>query len=123
MAFNTEHNVDSKASIVNGRRMTNIGIFRTYIVNTLIKNPNINLEMSHMVRQLEPTENGIPLEIYCFSRVKSWIQYEDIQSDIFDHIMATAKHFDLEIFENPASSDFQKLVKGRATEPNTTEDS
>lgn len=109
LAYNTEKNVDPEGPGVNGRRMTNIGIFRVYLLNILINNPNINLDMTHMIRQLEPTETGIPLEIYCFSRVKTWIQYEDIQSDIFDHIMAAAKHFDLEIFENPASSDIQKM--------------
>ncbi len=110
LTFNTEMNANTEMSIVNGRRMTNIGIFRVYILNTLKNNPNINLDMTHMVRQLEPTETGIPLEIYCFSRIKTWIEYEGIQSDIFDHIMATARHFDLEIFESPASSDLQKLV-------------
>lgn len=108
--YNTERNVNTEMSIVNGRRMTNIGIFREYILNVLKENPNINHEMTHMVRQLEPSETGVPLEIYCFSRIKTWIEYEGIQSDIFDHIMATAKHFDLEIFENPSSSDLQRLV-------------
>lgn len=110
ITYNTERNVNTEMSIVNGRRMTNIGIFRVYILNVLKKNPNINHEMTHMVRQLEPSETGVPLEIYCFSRIKTWIEYEGIQSDIFDHIMATAKHFDLEIFENPSSSDLQRLV-------------
>ncbi len=110
LTYNSERNVNTEMSIVNGRRMTNIGIFRVYILNLLKKNPNINHEMTHMVRQLEPSETGVPLEIYCFSRIKTWIEYEGIQSDIFDHIMATAKHFDLEIFENPSSSDLQKLV-------------
>lgn len=110
LAYNTENNVDTTSSVVNGRKMTNIGIFRIYILNTLVNNPNINLNMTHMVRQLAPTETGMPLEIYCFSRIKNWIEYEGIQSDMFDHIMATARYFDLEIFENPASSDLQNLV-------------
>ncbi|HNP18794.1 MAG TPA: mechanosensitive ion channel [Fulvivirga sp.] len=110
LAYNTEMNVNTEQSIVNGRRMTNIGVFREYIQNMLKNNPNINLDMTNMVRQLDPTEKGVPLEIYCFSSNKSWIAYEGIQSDIFDHIMATASHFDLEIFENPSSSDLQKLV-------------
>lgn len=108
--YNSERNVNTEMSIVNGRRMTNIGIFRIYILNVLKKNPNINHEMTHMVRQLEPSETGVPLEIYCFSRIKTWIEYEGIQSDIFDHIMATAKYFDLEIFENPSSSDLKRLA-------------
>jgi len=116
LAYNTEKNVDTVRSVVNGRKMTNIGIFRVYILNSLVNNPNINLDMIHMVRQLEPTETGMPIEIYCFSRIKNWIEYEGIQSDIFDHIMATARHFDLEIFESPASSDIQKLVFRNTTE-------
>ncbi len=110
IAYNADKKVDTVASIVNGRRMTNIGIFRAYILNSLRHNPNINQDMICMVRQLEPTEFGVALEIYCFSRIKSWIEYEGIQSDIFDHILATAKHFDLEVFENPASADLQKLI-------------
>ncbi len=110
LTYNTEKNVNTETSIVNGRRMTNIGIFRTYILNMLKNNPNINHDMTHMTRQLEPTETGIPIEIYCFSRIKTWIEYEGIQSDIFDHIMAAARHFDLEIFESPTGSDLQRLV-------------
>jgi len=116
LTYNTEMNVDTEISIVNGRRMTNIGIFRVYILNMLKRNPNINHNMTHMVRQLMPTETGIPMEIYCFSRIKTWIEYEGVQSDIFDHIMAAARHFDLEIFENLTGSDLQKLVFRNTTE-------
>lgn len=108
-AYNAEKAVNTEASLVNGRRMTNIGIFRAYILNVLRHNPHVNQDMTCMVRQLEPSEIGVPLEIYCFSRIKSWVEYEVIQSDIFDHILATARHFDLEVFENPASSDLRKL--------------
>lgn len=111
--YNLENQIDTTRSIVNGRRMTNIGIFRTYILNYIRRNPNINTDMSCMVRQLEPTEKGVPLEIYCFSRIKSWVEYEGIQSDIFDHILATYRHFDLEVFENPASSDIRSALPGR----------
>jgi miniconductance mechanosensitive channel len=91
--------------------MTNIGIFRAYIQNYLARNPNVNQEMTSMVRQLDPTEHGVPLEVYCFSKIKTWVEYEGIQSDIFDHIFAVAPFFDLEIFESPAGSDFQKLAQ------------
>lgn len=107
---NAEKKIDTEGSLVNGRRMTNLGIFRAYVLNYLRNNPNINLDMTCMVRQLDPTENGVPLEVYCFSRIKSWVEYEGIQSDIFDHILSTAGHFDLQVFENPASSDIQNLV-------------
>jgi len=108
--FNEDKGIDVNASVVNGRRMTNIGIFRVYVLNYLRQNPNINQEMTCMVRQLEPTEKGVPLEIYCFSAIKAWIDYERIQSDIFDHILAVVPHFDLEVFENPAGSDWKQLA-------------
>ena len=109
-AFNKERNIDMEGSIINGRRMTNIGVFRIYILNYIQRNPYINQEMTHIVRQLDPTETGIPLEIYCFSALQGWVDYERVQADLFDHVMAAARHFDLEIFENPASSDLQKLI-------------
>ncbi len=107
--YNAAKNIDKAASIVNGRRMTNIGVFRAYILNYISNNPKINTDMTCMVRQQDPSELGVPLQVYCFSRIKSWVEYESIQSDIFDHILATVPHFDLEVFENPASSDLQNL--------------
>ncbi len=107
---NADYRADTAASIVNGRRMTNIGIFRAYIKNYLARNQNLNQEMTAMVRQLDPTEHGVPMEIYCFSKIKSWVEYETIQSDIFDHILAVVPYFDLEVFESPAGTDFQKLA-------------
>ena len=104
--YNREHEIDSEASLVNGRRMTNLGIFRAYILQYLKDNPSINHDMTCMVRQLQPTELGVPLEIYCFTASVAWLVYEDVQSDIFDHILAAVEHFDLEVFENPAGSDF-----------------
>lgn len=115
--YNREHGVDTDASIVNGRRMTNIGILRVYILRYLQGNPNVNQNMTCMVRQLEPTEKGVALEIYCFSKNKAWVQYEAIQGDIFDHILAAVKHFDVEVFENPAGSDFRSLASPGRAEP------
>ena len=63
-----------------------------------------------MVRQLEPTPNGLPLEVYCFSADKNWVNYEGIQADIFDHILAVAGYFDIELFQNPSGSDFKGLI-------------
>jgi len=77
----------------------------------LIANPHINKEMMIMVRQLPPSEKGLPLEIYAFSKDKSWKAYESIISDIFDHVLSVAPYFDLEIFENPAGSDFKRLAE------------
>jgi miniconductance mechanosensitive channel len=96
--YNENNNID-KSVIINGRNLTNLGLFRKYIVQYLLSNPGINKEMTLMVRHLQPTEKGIPLEIYCFSKDKVWVNYEYIMADIFDHIIATAPFFDLELFE------------------------
>lgn len=104
--YNKQNAVDTESSIVNGRRMTNLGIFRAYVLQYLRDNPNLNHNMTCMVRQLQPTELGVALEIYCFTASVQWLIYEDVQSDIFDHILAAVPHFDLEVFENPAGSDF-----------------
>lgn len=97
-------------SEVNGRRQTNIGIYRAYLLQYIQQNENINQNMTCMVRQLSPTESGVPIEVYCFSKIKAWVSYEGVQADIFDHVFASINHFDLEIFENPSSSDFQLLT-------------
>lgn len=106
--YNEVHKVDGTV-MANGRKLTNIGIFKVYLENYLMSNPNINPEMTVMVRQLSSTPNGLPLEIYAFSIRKEWKIYEGIMSDIFDHVLAAVPCFDLQVFENPAGSDFQKL--------------
>jgi len=106
-AFNKKHNVD-KSELINGRHLTNIGLFRIYIQEYLKNNPNINNEMTCMVRQLSPTEFGLPIEIYSFSKNKAWVEYEAIMSDIFDHLFAATPNFELEIFERPSGTDFKK---------------
>jgi miniconductance mechanosensitive channel len=108
--YNKEHKVDV-SNLVNGRNMTNIGVFKAYIENYLIQNPKINEEMMIMVRQLPSSELGLPIEIYTFSKDKTWKGYEYIIADIFDHIFAVARSFDLEIFENPTGSDFKNLAR------------
>jgi miniconductance mechanosensitive channel len=108
-AYNGERKVDSKASIVNGRRMTNLGVFRNYILAYLRNNSLINKEMTCMVRQMESTDRGVPLEVYCFSSIKTWVEYESIQSDLFDHILAVAPSFDLDVFEAPSGSDLRSI--------------
>ncbi|QTN37722.1 mechanosensitive ion channel [Cryomorphaceae bacterium] len=107
--FNKEHNID-RDTLINGRNMTNIGVFRHYAQAYLAQNPMVAKDQTMMVRQLEPTESGIPLEIYCFSTDTRWVYYEGIQADIMDHLMAAARYFDLEIFENP-TGDFSVLKK------------
>lgn len=105
-ADNTKKGVD-KSLAVNGRNMTNLGVFRKYVLEYLDSHPALNHDMTTMVRHLEPTPQGLPLEIYCFSKDKKWENYEYIMADIFDHVMAAASHFDLELFEY--SSDAVKI--------------
>ena len=107
--YNIKHKVDNSV-LVNGRRQTNFGIFREYLKSYLSNNPRVNMDMTFLVRHLQPTENGIPIEIYVFSKNQEWAIYEDLQADIFDHIIAIVPHFDLKIFQNPSGVDFRKLV-------------
>lgn len=107
-----QYNEDLKADKtypLNGRHLTNIGLFREYVSTYLKRNNNIRQDMTCMVRQLAPSEIGVPLEVYCFTKTIEWIPYENIQSDIFDHLLATAKLFDLEVFQNPSGSDFAQI--------------
>ncbi len=86
------------------RRQTNLGVFRAYVTNYLKNNPELNTSLTYMVRQLQPTEKGIPLEIYCFVADKKWVHYESVQSDIFDHIISIIPFFGLEIFQYPSDN-------------------
>ena len=106
-AYNLEHNVN-KELLLNGRNLTNLGVFRKYIETYVENHSAINKDMMIMARQLPPTTQGIPLEIYAFSSDKRWQNYEYIMSDIFDHIIAAIPYFDLEIFELPSSATFVK---------------
>lgn len=93
---------------INGRNQTNLGIFRHYIDAYLSENSAISKDLYLMVRHLAPTDKGLPLEIYCFSKDKRWVNFEHIQADIFDHLLAAIPYFDLEIFELPTGKDFDK---------------
>ncbi len=96
--------------IYNRRQQTNIGTFRAYIENYLDKNPNINKNLTFLIRQLQATDKGLPIEIYIFSKVKEWVPYERIQADIFDHLFSILPEFELKMFQNPTGSDFRKIV-------------
>ncbi|NOZ08807.1 MAG: mechanosensitive ion channel [FCB group bacterium] len=109
-AYNKTHNVDT-SSTVNGRRLTNIGTFRSYVTFYLQNHPDIHKNMTMMVRQLAPSDRGLPLEIYAFAKDTRWVQYEAIQADIFDHILAVIPEFELRIFQNPTGLDFQQLQR------------
>jgi miniconductance mechanosensitive channel len=98
------------SSFVNGRRMTNIGTFRAYVEAYLMNHPMINKDMTFLVRQLAPTEHGLPIEIYVFSKDQEWANYESIQANIFDHILAVVPEFDLQMFQSPSGRDFNKLT-------------
>ena len=98
LEYNKANNIDT-TEIMNGRQQTNLGVFRAYIKAYLNNNPKLNHNLTMMVRQLQPTEFGVPLQIYAFSSDKRWINYEEIQSDIFDHIIAAAAMFDLKIYQ------------------------
>lgn len=99
-AFNAEHHIDNEI-LVNGRRQTNIGVFRAYLEAYLSNRNDINKNMTFMVRQLAPGEKGLPIEIYVFATTIAWVEYEGIQSDIFDHVLAVIPEFDLKIYQYP----------------------
>ena len=105
---NEANNIDT-SEVINGRRLTNIGTFRKYIEAYLRNNTNIHNEMTFLIRQLEPTEKGLPIQIYVFSNDIDWIRYEEIQSDIFDHLLAVIPEFGLKIFQSPSGKDFEAL--------------
>ena len=91
--------IDNPELLINGKQLTNIGVFREYVFNYLKNNPHIDQEGTILVRQLENTPQGLPLEIYCFTNDSEWGNYEDIQADIFDHLLVASKEFDLEVIQ------------------------
>ena len=110
--WNTEMKIDV-SELVNGRRMTNVGTFRAYLEAYLRSLPVVHDDMTFLVRQLSPGEHGLPIEIYVFSRDQEWANYEAIQADIFDHVLAVMPEFDLRVFQSPSGDDFREaLTKG-----------
>ncbi len=109
--INATNNTDM-AIRINGRRLTNVGTFRGYLVSYLKAHPGIHQGMTLIVRQLEPTSNGLPIEIYTFTNTTDWNKYEDIQSDIFDHVFAVVSEFGLRAHEAPTGNDIRLLVNG-----------
>ncbi|MCF8267166.1 MAG: mechanosensitive ion channel family protein [Ignavibacteriales bacterium] len=106
--YNTKKNYDL-SNPVNGRRLTNVGTFRAYLKAYLEKREDINKDMTFMVRQLQPAEQGLPIEIYVFTTTTSWVPYEEIQADIFDHIFAIAPQFGLRLFQKPTGADLRSF--------------
>ena len=107
---NKTNNIDS-SELINGRCLTNIGTFRAYIEAYLRSNSQIHKDMTFLVRQLEPTPQGLPIQIYVFTNDTDWVRYEGIQGDIFDHLLAVIPEFGLRLFQSPTGKDFGKLVK------------
>ena len=107
--YNDSIEVDNTL-LVNGRRQTNIGIYRAYILAYLKNHPKVDSSMSLMVRQLQPTPEGVPLEVYCFSNDINWVNYEGIQSDIFDHLYAATEYFDLRLYQAPSGKTIEHFL-------------
>lgn len=108
---NRKHNID--ASVVNGRHLTNIGTLRAYLVAYLKAHPAINQDLIMIVRQLPPTPNGLPLEIYAFTKDVGWVNHEGVAADIFDHILAIVPEFGIRVFQAPGGHDLAELTIGR----------
>ncbi len=104
-AYNAEQEIDNSI-LVNGRRQTNLGVFRAYL-NAYLRNlPGVRDDMTLLVRHLQPTDHGIPIELYFFTRTTQWELYEKIQADVFDHLLAIVPEFDLRVFQSPTGADF-----------------
>lgn len=108
--YNAKNQIN-RDNAVNGRALTNIGVFRAYISHYLKNHQGINQNMGLIVRQLEHSEHGLPLEIYAFTNSVEWAVYESVQSDIFDHLFAVAPEFGLRVFQNPSGADLRKMVE------------
>ncbi|HBX54572.1 mechanosensitive ion channel family protein [Pseudomonas sp. UBA2684] len=101
----------------NTRRVTNIGTFRAYVEHYLRQHSDIHQDMTQLVRQLSPTADGLPLELYCFTNTTAWARYESIQSDIFDHLLAILPEFGLRVFQHPSGADMRELKVSPAALP------
>lgn len=116
--YNVENLKTSSSTITNGRWLTNIGTFRAYIVEYLKKHPRIRQDMIMIVRQLEPTERGLPLQVYAFADTTAWVEFEGIQADIFDHLLSVAPEFGLRVYQHPSGNDFKQSGLGMRDEQN-----
>ena len=99
----------NKEVLLNGRNQTNLGVFNHYVNCYLKQCEDINTNMTLMVRQLPSTPNGVPVQVYAFTKTKDWPEYERVMANIFDHLLAAVPYFDLEVFESPTGTDFQRL--------------
>ncbi|MGQ7868526.1 mechanosensitive ion channel family protein [Sunxiuqinia sp. sy24] len=104
-----------EGDVYNGRRQTNLGIFRHYVENYLRQHPKINQNMTFLIRHLQPSEKGLPLEFYVFSKDQEWAKYEEVQADIMDHVLAILPEFDLRVFQSPSGNDISDLLSQAIT--------
>ena len=107
--YNAAHGIRPGERKINGLHQTNLGVFRAYLERYLRDEVPVNKGMTLMVRQLQPTETGLPMELYFFTDTVVWVDYERIQSDVFDHVLAVIPEFDLRVFQNPSGSDIEAL--------------
>ena len=109
---------DSATEPANTRRLTNLGTFRAYVEQYLRRHPEVHQEMTQLVRQLSPTADGLPLQLYCFTTTTAWGRYESIQADIFDHLLAILPEFGLRVFQHPSGADMREFGRRHATSAN-----
>ena len=107
--YNAAHGIGSGERRINGLHQTNLGVFRAYLVRYLRNEVPVNKDMTLMVRQLQPTETGLPMQLYFFTDTVVWVDYEGIQSDVFDHVLAVIPEFGLRVFQNPSGEDVASL--------------
>ena len=107
--YNAEHGIAACERRINGLHQTNLGIFRAYLVRYLQQEVPVNRSMTLMVRQMQPTETGLPMQLYFFTDTVVWVDYEGIQSDVFDHVLAVIPEFGLRVFQNPSGEDVASL--------------
>ena len=107
--YNAAHGIAPGSWKINGLHQTNLGVFRAYLERYLRAEVPVNRGMTLMVRQLQPTETGLPMQLYFFTDTVEWVTYERIQSDVFDHVLAVIPEFGLRVFQSPAGSDIGRL--------------
>ncbi|MCC5933198.1 MAG: mechanosensitive ion channel [Balneolales bacterium] len=111
MAYNEKHLGDNPSVLTNARWLTNLGTFRAYVIEYLKRHPRSKKDLLMLVRQLEPTGHGLPLQIYVFTNTTAWAEYEAIQADIFDHLLSILPEFGLRVYQQPTGEDFKMLSR------------
>lgn len=109
MSYNEKHLGSHPTVLTNARWLTNVGTFRAYVIEYLKRHPRSKKDLLMLVRQLEPTDRGLPLQIYVFTNTTAWAEYEAIQADIFDHLLSILPEFGLRVYQQPSGADFRKL--------------